>query len=113
MDCRCYDAYRTPEAFRKNVIQNRQSYLACIGYEATSRNRLGHCSVPIMLGSYLDFEIRGAEAVKECRVQWGLVILRGVLKIYSSFSTFGEYIMWKSYNRTSAFNRMETCLRVQ
>lgn len=92
IDCDCYKMYNTEEAFIENVIINRKSYMACLGYRSNTRNRSGHRSVPIFLGSYLDYRIRGKEAVEKSRGQWGLVILRGVLKMYSSFSTFGKYI---------------------
>lgn len=91
IDCDCYKMYNTKEAFMENIIVNRKSYMACLGYRSNTRNRSGHRSVPIFLGSYLDYRIRGKEAVEESRGQWGLVILRGVLKMYSSFSTFGKY----------------------
>lgn len=93
IDCQCYKKYGDEESFIKNIIENRQSYMTCICYESLVRNRVGHCSVPIILGSYIDFRIRGAKAVIESRAQWGLVILRGLLKIYASFSTFDALSM--------------------
>lgn len=88
VDCKCYDAYRTPESFQQRVIENRNSYMACLCYYSKARKRINHRTVPIILGSYIDFLIRGLDAVIECREQWGAVILKGVLKIYASFSTF-------------------------
>lgn len=88
VDCECYDLYRTREAFMRTVIAERRSYMACLCYCSKSRKRINHRTVPIVLGSYIDYTIRGYEAVRECREQWGAVILKGALKIYASFSTF-------------------------
>lgn len=94
IDCpECYKDYNTPEKFIETIITNRGSYMACICYESNVRNRIGHKSVPIMLGSYLDFRIRGEAEVLASRAQWGLVILRGLLKMYASFSTFDALSM--------------------
>lgn len=92
-NCPCYKKYSTREAFIENIIDKRGSYMACLCYESTVRNRKSHLSVPIMLGSYLDYLIRGREALEECRAQWGLFILRGVLIIYPNFSTFDSLSM--------------------
>lgn len=88
VNCECYEKYRTREAFIDNVITSRTSYMACLCYYANARKRINHRSVPIVLGSYIDYLIRGKDAVLECRAQWGTVVLKGVLKIYASFSTF-------------------------
>lgn len=88
VDCECYDRYRTKEAFVRNVIEHRSSYMACLCYYANARKRINHRTVPIVLGSYIDYLIRGKDAILECRAQWGTVVLKGVLKIYASFSTF-------------------------
>ncbi|AYP97895.1 LEF-8 [Mauternbach virus] len=93
IDCPCYDSYRTEEAFTESVILNRGSYMACLCYESSMRNRISHRSVPIIIGSYIDFRIRGREAVIESAPLWGLVILRGLLKMYSNFSTFDALSM--------------------
>lgn len=93
IDCKCYDIYRTEDAFNESVILNRGSYMGCLCYESLVRNRIGHKSVPIMLGSYIDFRIRGREAVVASAPLWGLVILRGLLKMYSNFSTFDALSM--------------------
>lgn len=92
-NCSCYHKYSTREAFVENIIDKRGSYMACLCYESTVRNRKSHTSVPIMLGSYLDYLIRGRDALQECRAQWGLFILRGVLVIYPNFSTFDSLSM--------------------
>ncbi|ATY70178.1 lef-8 [Tomelloso virus] len=92
-NCPCNDKYSTPEAFIENIIEKRGSYMACLCYESTIRNRKSHSSIPIMLGSYLDFLIRGREEVEACRAQWGLFIVRGVLVIYPNFSTFDSLSM--------------------
>lgn len=88
VNCECYERYRKREAFIHNVITLRSSYMACLCYYANARKRINHRSVPIVLGSYIDYLIRGKEAILECRAQWGTVVLKGVLKIYASFSTF-------------------------
>jgi len=93
IDCPCYDSYRTEEAFTESVILNRGSYMACLCYESSMRNRISHKSVPIIIGSYIDFRIRGRDAVVASAPLWGLVILRGLLKMYSNFSTFDALSM--------------------
>ncbi|ACH96194.1 lef-8 [Oryctes rhinoceros nudivirus] len=92
-NCSCYKKYSTREAFIENIIHKRGSYMACLCYEFTVRSRKSPPSIPIMLGSYLDYLIRGREAVEECRAQWGLFIIRGVLIIYPNFSTFDSLSM--------------------
>jgi hypothetical protein len=88
-NCKCYDDYKD---FYDYIINKRNSYMACFGYTSNSRNRVAHRAIPIYLGSYIDQIIRGKEAIRECRPQWCFVILRGILKGYSSFSTFGKFI---------------------
>lgn len=92
-NCPCYDKFSTKEAFIETIINKRGSYMACLCYESTIRNRKSHTSIPIMIGSYLDFLIRGRAAVEECRAQWGLFILRGILVVYPNFSTFDSLSM--------------------
>jgi hypothetical protein len=62
--------------------------MGCICYESKERKRIAHQSVPIVLGSYIDFLIRGERLVIDTRAQWGTIILKGMLKYYSSFSTY-------------------------
>uniref|UniRef100_A0A0C9RSD1 LEF-8_2 protein n=1 Tax=Fopius arisanus TaxID=64838 RepID=A0A0C9RSD1_9HYME len=93
IDCPCYETFKIPDTFIENVIIGRKSYMACLCYNSKSRKRINHSSIPIVLGSYLDYRIRGHKAVVECRQLWGSVILRGVLKIYASFSTFDSLSM--------------------
>lgn len=93
IDCKCYEDYRDEQRFIEHIINERKSYLACITYESQTRKRIGHKSVPILLGSYIDYRIRGKAAVEKSRAQWGAVILKGMLKIYTSFSTFDALSM--------------------
>lgn len=92
-NCPCYEKYSTKEAFIETIIDKRGSYMACLCYEAAVRNLKSHTSIPIMIGSYLDFIIRGKEVVEESRAQWGLFILRGILVVYPNFSTFDSLSM--------------------
>lgn len=87
-DCHHYANYRHPETFIYNVIKCNLSYMGCLAYESKSRKRVSHSSIPILIGSYIDFCIRGKEAVENSRVHWGCVIIKGSLKFYTSFSTF-------------------------
>lgn len=93
IDCGCYADYRDERLFIERIINERKSYLACITYDSQTRRRVGHRSIPIMLGSYIDYRIRGKAAVERSRAQWGAVILKGMLKIYTSFSTFDALSM--------------------
>lgn len=87
-DCHHYIKYRQPETFINNVIKCNLSYMGCLAYESKSRKRISHISIPILIGSYIDFCIRGKDAVEKSRVHWGCVIIKGSLKFYTSFSTF-------------------------
>lgn len=93
IDCPCYQLYYPFENFVANIIEKRGSYMACLCYMSTVRKRIAHKSIPIMLGSYLDYRIRGRDRVIADRAQWGLFILKGLLKIYSNFSTFDSLSM--------------------
>lgn len=93
INCKCYEQYATMDKLVENIIEKRWSYVSCLCYESIVRNRIGHGSIPIILGSYLDFCIRGEEAVQESRPQWGLLILKGIYKVYSNFSTFDSLSM--------------------
>lgn len=104
VDCDCYNDYRLPEKFVESIITNRGSYMACICYESNIRNRISHKSVPIMLGSYIDWCIRGHDEVLLSRTLWGLVILRGLPKMYPSFSTFDALSMHPRETKTSKNN---------
>lgn len=85
IDCPCYKKYKTPESFKANVILSRNSYMACVCYNSKfrKRKRTDHVSVPIVLGSYVDYRIRGLDAILECRAQWGSVILKGTMRFFS------------------------------
>lgn len=91
-NCYHYDDYREEDRFLETVVKRRRSYMACLAYKH-HRKRINHVSVPIIIGSYIDYLIRGEEAVKRTRAQWGQVILQGVPKIYMSFSTFDALSM--------------------
>ncbi|XP_039299741.1 uncharacterized protein LOC120355438 [Nilaparvata lugens] len=93
INCKCYRDYNCETTFIQKIINERQSYMGCIAYESKTRKRVGHRSVPIMLGSYIDFRIRGKQAVQNSRAQWGAVILKGMAKFYPSFSTFDALSM--------------------
>ncbi|XP_025207329.1 uncharacterized protein LOC112603114 [Melanaphis sacchari] len=91
-NCYHYDDYRDEERFLEIVKHNRQSYMACLAYKH-NRKRIKHVSVPVIMGTYVDYLIRGEEAVKRSRAQWGQVVLQGIPKIYMSFSTFDALSM--------------------
>lgn len=101
-DCSCYDEYNSAEKFEENVIKRRNSYMACIRYDNNCRKD-NHKSVPILLGSFIDFHIRGRDEVIKSRAQWGSIVSRGVPKIYSSFSTFDAMSMHvREYKNTKS-----------
>lgn len=70
VDCACYTQYKKAEKFRE-LLDNRKSYMGCLTYVSLKRNRINHMSVPIMLGSKLDYLIRGEEECLKTYVQWG------------------------------------------
>ena len=88
IDCPCYDVYKDEETFIEKIITQRKSYMACLCYKSNTKKRINHLSVPIIIGSRLDWCIRGEEMLKKSRILWGLIIVRGILKIYNNFSTF-------------------------
>lgn len=91
-NCYHYNDYRDERRFLEIITRERRSYMACLAYKH-NRKRINHVSVPIIIGSYIDYLIRGEEAVKRTRAQWGQIILQGVPKIYMSFSTFDALSM--------------------
>lgn len=110
IDCPCYgEYYATQEKLLDTVIEKRKSYMAClcvrdsISGGSTKRKRRGtntagdgrvlHCCVPIMIGSFIDYCIRGRDAVVENRALWGALIVKGLPRIYSSFSTYDALTM--------------------
>lgn len=74
------------ENLLKEKIRSRESYMFCIGREG--KKQVDHLSVPIMIGSMMDFYIRGFDVVMADRYRWGCVLIKGVYKIYTAFSTF-------------------------
>lgn len=74
--------------FYFNIVEKRESYMACICYRTSIRRRINHLSLPILLGSDIDSRIRGLEALKETHILWGSFILEGTSTFYTHFSTF-------------------------
>lgn len=93
IDCKCYILYSTIDAFVENVIEKRISYMACLSYQSAERKRINHTSIPVMIGSYLDYRIRGLLAIEDCRCLWGSFIYKGVATVYANFSTFDALSM--------------------
>lgn len=86
--CECYTRYSTRSAFVATVIVGRQSYMGCVRYRTASRQGVTHLAVPIMLGSWLDFLIRGPAECLETRAQWGSVLIQGAYRLYPNYATF-------------------------
>lgn len=101
MNCHHYEEFNTPEKFIENIIKKRGSYMFCMCYESKQRKRINHKSVPIIIGSLIDYKIRGREALLASRALWGAVILKGVLKMYPSFSTFDALSMHVRETKTN------------
>lgn len=106
IDCPCYrEYYATQDKLLDTVIEKRRSYMACLcvrgvsnkrsrqGMQHTGDGRVLHCCVPIMIGSFIDYCIRGHDAVVENRALWGALIVKGLPRIYSSFSTYDALTM--------------------
>lgn len=85
-NCKCYDEIK--KNLVENIINCRKSYMGCLMHKTGQRIRTNHKSVPIMIGSFIDYLIRGKEEVEKSRTIWCTFIIRGVLKIYPAFSTF-------------------------
>lgn len=108
-NCHHYLRYKTEQAFKTNVVDQRGSYMGCFIYESNSRKRINHLSVPIMFGSFIDRLIRGDALYWDTRVIFGAFYLTGNMKIYSNLSTFnaltvhvrqnkiGKYVEWYFY----------------
>lgn len=86
--CDCYKLYRG-DAFYNEVVRSRKSYLGCVNLDG----KIHHLCVPIMLGSYVDFAIRGRALISQDAPMWGILILRGICKVYQNFSTFDSLSM--------------------
>lgn len=92
-NCECYKKYQPRERFLKTVIDERQSYMACLKYENGKKFNYEHCCIPVLFGTWIDYLIRGENEVQVSREQWGQVMLHGISKLYMSFSTFDALSM--------------------
>lgn len=92
-DCECYKKYRPRENFFKTVIDNRQSYMACLKYEIGKKFNYEHCYIPVLFGTWIDYLIRDDYDTRIVREQWCQVMLHGISKLYMSFSTFDALSM--------------------
>lgn len=87
VDCKCYHDFDTTENFMQS-IKKRHSYLGCFCYKRKKRRRIAHRYIPIMIGSYVDYLIRGYDAVQSTRHLWGSFIINGAPMVYLNFSAF-------------------------
>lgn len=92
-NCICYQKYYIGGVFDETVIDQRKSYMACVCYKSGERSRTRHVSIPIILGTYIDFLIRGKSTNFFEIKLWGLMILNGVLKMYANFSSLSKCIL--------------------
>lgn len=99
-DCVCYDDYRDENIFFEKIIRERRTYAACIAYENGNHKIIMHRIIPINYGTYLDYRIRGRKVVEENRSLWGLVILNGMPKVNSPFSTYDSLNLHPRENNT-------------
>lgn len=81
-ECNCYNDYR--ENFRNVIYENGNSYLACIIIQVEDEYKILHKKWPIMLGSRIDFMIRGG---KNDDNLFGCFIIDGVVKMIYNFIT--------------------------
>lgn len=88
-NCKCYSMYKNENDFIENIIKKQRSYMGCLCYQSSkSKQAVDHASVPIMVGSFLDYVIRGPDVVDRDKSYWGSFILKGTFQIYIIFSTF-------------------------
>lgn len=94
-NCKCYNDYNKVENFYRTIVYERKSYMGCLIYDdyRTNKKKIKHQCVPIFLGSYIDFCIRGKKNVYKDMKRWCAVYISGNLKIYTSFSTFESLTM--------------------
>lgn len=83
LNCSCYKRYKTEQRMIE-LVQSSSSYLGCA---IRSDGKINHCKFPIMLGSFLDFQIRGIDMVTRDCDRWGAFIILGNLKILQYFIT--------------------------
>lgn len=92
-NCECYKKYRPRENFFKTVIDERQSYMACLKYEMGKKYNYEHCCIPVLFGTWIDYLIRDDYDTQIVREQWCQVMIHGISKLYMSFSTFDALSM--------------------
>lgn len=76
VNCKCYKQY-------KNDFDNCLNYCSCLYRPQVA---VAHKCIPIVLGSYLDFLIRGPKQVLKDKPFWGCIRLRGMLYLYYTFT---------------------------
>lgn len=96
INCSCYKIYQDEERFKNEIIKERKSYMGCI-----FKKRITHTCIPIMIGSHIDYKIRGYEKVKRDQILWGTFILKGMLHYYTIFSTYDALSMHVVYTKKS------------
>lgn len=73
LNCKCYEAYSTEKAFNENIVNGKKPYKACY-FSDHQKILINHQQIHVMLGSYIDFLIRGEESVQKSRSKWGSFI---------------------------------------
>lgn len=96
-ECICYNQY-------KNVVNsflpiNVKHYRACVLDEKT--NKVYHNILPIMLGSHIDFNIRGLENLKATYQLWGSFFLDKQVSLFSTYSTYDALTLYVSKKKNT------------
>ncbi|QLI62376.1 LEF-8 [Dikerogammarus haemobaphes nudivirus] len=80
-DCKCYEIY---ENFKEFVYEKSKSYLCCLLITIEGKSKEFHLKWPVMLGSLIDFNIRG---VQNDSNMFGSMIIEGSVKVIYNFIT--------------------------
>lgn len=68
LECECYEQFSTPNLFTDTIVNKKRHYKACY---LSKSGYIRHQARFVLLGSYIDFRIRGEHQVAQDRNYWG------------------------------------------
>lgn len=96
--CECYKMYKD---FDQCIFKNQNDYFCCIQlsfkFKEKTEKKISHRTLPVMLGSYIDYSIRGEENLNYH--QFGCFIIGGFLRNVQNFLTNNLRNCYIYYNR--------------
>lgn len=83
LNCSCYRVYSN---FKEYVFEEKRCYNCCFLIESDDSDRIAHLTLPVMLGSFIDFSIRQPSSLEDNSLD-GAFIIDGCIKILPNFIT--------------------------